>query len=190
MQQYPTSLCHSLHHNVRYFTFAMTLDQLNSLLKDQLKTELTKCCGSSAWVNKMIEAFPVKDIEELLSLAEQKWKECSEADWVEAFEHHPKIGDINSLKEKFASTAKWAQGEQAGMQQTSQAITELLAKSNEAYEAKFGYIFIVCATGKSADEMLSILQTRMPNHPEEEIKIAAAEQSKITAIRLRKLLLV
>jgi 2-oxo-4-hydroxy-4-carboxy-5-ureidoimidazoline decarboxylase len=165
----------------------MTLDQLNSLLKDQLKTELTKCCGSSIWVSEMIEVFPVKNLEELLSIAEQKWNQCSEADWLEAFEHHPKIGDINSLKEKFASTAKWAEGEQSGVQQTSQEIIEALAKGNTAYEAKFGYIFIVCATGKSAEEMLRILHSRLTNEPDQEIKIAAAEQSKITEIRLKKL---
>lgn len=187
MQIDPTSLCHSLHHLVRYFTLVMTIDQLNHLLKDQLKTELTKCCGSSAWVNEMIEAFPIKHFGELLSIAEQKWNQCTEADWLEAFEHHPKIGDINSLKEKFANTAKWAEGEQAAVQQTSLDVIEDLAEGNAAYEAKFGYIFIVCATGKSGEEMLSILQSRLPNEPEEEIKIAAAEQGEITAIRLRKL---
>ena len=166
----------------------MQLEELNKLSVHQLKEQLTKCCGSSAWVNKMAAHFPFHDKPLLLKKTEDVWNNLNKKDWLEAFEHHPKIGDINSLKEKFTNTAKWASGEQASVQQASQQTIERLAKGNKQYEDKFGYIFIVCATGKSADEMLNILQSRLPNNAEEEIKIAAAEQAKITKIRLEKLL--
>jgi len=166
----------------------MTLDELNRFDDSKLKQELTKCCGSSAWVNKMVACFPLPNKETLFQKADEVWNSLSKEDWLEAFEHHPKIGNIDSLKEKFANTAKWASGEQASVQQASQQTIEQLAEENKQYEDKFGYIFIVCATGKSADEMLSILQSRLPNSAEVEIKIAAAEQAKITTIRLEKLL--
>lgn len=166
----------------------MTLHELNMLSKPQLRQELLKCCGSSAWVEKVISFFPFEDLVELLNDAEEQWYECSPEDWKEAFSHHPKIGDIDSLKEKFASTANWAMGEQSGTNIASEETISALAKGNKEYEAKFGYIFIVCATGKSADEMLDILESRLPNDPQEEIGIAADEQNKITRLRLEKLL--
>lgn len=166
----------------------MTLHELNILPKQQLKTELFKCCGSTAWVEKMLAFFPADDMVELINDAEDQWYECSETDWLEAFTHHPKIGDVESLKKKFAATAQWASGEQGAVVQASQQTLEALAKGNDDYEKKFGFIFIVCATGKSADEMLALLQARLPNEKEEEIKIAMDEQNKITQIRLQKLL--
>ncbi|MBC7587657.1 MAG: 2-oxo-4-hydroxy-4-carboxy-5-ureidoimidazoline decarboxylase [Chitinophagaceae bacterium] len=166
----------------------MTLHQLNILPKEQLEEELFKCCGSTAWVNKMLPFFPAEDLIEILEDAEEQWYQCSEEDWLEAFTHHPKIGDVESLKKKFASTATWASGEQSGAAAASQQTLEALAKCNDEYEQKFGYIFIVCATGKSAAEMLQLLQQRLPNNPSEEIKIAADEQNKITKLRIEKLL--
>ena len=166
----------------------MTLHELNTLPIAQLKEELTKCCGSSAWVNKMLPFFPADDLVELLEDAEEQWYLCNEDDWKEAFAHHPKIGDVESLKKKFASTAQWAAGEQGGVNNASQKIIEALAKGNLEYEKKFGYIFIVCATGKSAEEMLEILQSRLPNGLNEEIEIAVDEQNKITKLRIEKLL--
>jgi 2-oxo-4-hydroxy-4-carboxy-5-ureidoimidazoline decarboxylase len=166
----------------------MTLHELNTLPAPQLKEELTKCCGSSAWVNKMLPFFPADDLVELLEDAEAQWYLCSEEDWKEAFAHHPKIGDTESLKKKFASTAQWASGEQSGVNTATQQTIEALAEGNKQYEKKFGYIFIVCATGKSAKEMVEILQSRLPNRPKEEIEIAADEQNKITKLRIEKLL--
>jgi 2-oxo-4-hydroxy-4-carboxy-5-ureidoimidazoline decarboxylase len=125
---------------------------------------------------------------ELLEDAEEQWWQCSEADWKEAFAHHPKIGDIDSLKKKFASTAAWASGEQSGVNAAGDEIIKALAEGNRLYEEKFGYIFIVCATGKTAKEMLELLQERIKNDPGEEIKIAAEEQNKITKLRIEKLL--
>lgn len=166
----------------------MTLHELNILSKKQLIAELTKCCGSSAWVNRMLSFFPADDMVELLEDAEEQWWKCSEDDWKEAFTHHPKIGDIDSLRKKFASTAAWASGEQVGVQAASEQVLSALAEGNRLYEEKFGYIFIVCATGKSAEEMLQLLQERLNNEPEKEIEIAADEQNKITKLRIEKLL--
>jgi 2-oxo-4-hydroxy-4-carboxy-5-ureidoimidazoline decarboxylase len=166
----------------------MTLHEFNILPEQQLIEALTKCCGSPVWINKMMPYIPADDMVELLEDAEEQWYKCSEGDWKEAFAHHPKIGDVKSLTKKFASTAQWASGEQDGVNTASKEMIEALAEGNSLYEEKFGYIFIVCATGKSAGEMLDMLQSRLPNNPEEEIKIAAEEQNNITKLRLQKLL--
>jgi 2-oxo-4-hydroxy-4-carboxy-5-ureidoimidazoline decarboxylase len=166
----------------------MTIHELNTHPEQQLRQELFKCCGSTAWVNKMLPVFPVEDLIDLVEDAEEKWYECSEDDWKEAFTHHPKIGDIDSLKQKFASTAQWASGEQAGVNTAPEEVLKQLAEVNKQYEQKFGYIFIVCATGRSAAEMLTMLQSRLSNDPKEEIRIAADQQMQITRIRLEKLL--
>jgi 2-oxo-4-hydroxy-4-carboxy-5-ureidoimidazoline decarboxylase len=171
----------------------MTLHELNTLSQPQLKELLTNCCGSSAWVKMMMAYFPADDLVELLEDAEEKWYDCSKDDWKEAFAHHPKIGDVESLTKKFASTtdpitAGWASGEQSGVNNASSETIKALAAANRLYEDKFGYIFIVCATGKSAQEMLAELQVRIQNNPDVEIEIAAEEQNKITKLRLEKLL--
>lgn len=166
----------------------MTLSELNSLPKPALAEALSKCCGATAWVEAMTTVFPVAAEETLFAQASTIWHQLAPKDWREAFTHHPKIGDINSLKEKFASTSTWAAGEQAAVQHTSEAVLEALAAGNARYEEKFNYIFIVCATGKSAEEMLALLEARLPNEPDQEIHIAMEEQAKITEIRLKKLL--
>ena len=167
----------------------MNLTELNNLSKPALAEALQKCCGSTAWVENMLAAFPVSDAETLMDEANTAWNKLSEADWREAFTHHPKIGgDVEALRAKFASTSTWAEGEQASVKQASQDTLEALATGNEDYERKFGYIFIVCATGKTADEMLALLQARLTNDPADEILIAAGEQNKITRLRLEKLL--
>lgn len=166
----------------------MELHELNTLSIAQLKEELTKCCGSASWVKKMLQHFPAKSTDNLLRAAEKEWDECNETDWKEAFTHHPKIGDLASLKKKFASTAQWASGEQSAVHGASEGTLEALAEGNRLYEEKFGYIFIICATGKGAGEMLNELESRLLNTEEEEILVAAAEQNKITQLRLKKLL--
>lgn len=166
----------------------MTLEQLNHLDKASLREELARCCGARAWVEAMLSRFPFSSESALLKAATDTWNHCTEEDWKEAFTHHPKIGDIDSLKKKFASTAQWASGEQSGTSSASEETLNNLSKGNHLYEEKFGYIFIVCATGKSAPEMLEILNKRLPNQPADEIILAAAEQDKITQLRLKKLL--
>ncbi len=112
--------------------------------------------------------------------ADEVWWSLTPQDWLEAFAAHPKIGQ--------KSTAKWTTQEQSGMSQAAAATAQEMARLNSEYESKFGFIFIVCATGKSADEMLHILQNRINNARDEEIRIAAAEQAKIIHLRLDKLL--
>jgi 2-oxo-4-hydroxy-4-carboxy-5-ureidoimidazoline decarboxylase len=164
------------------------LASLNDLPKNDLKDALHKCCGSTAWVEKMVPVFPVADVETLLREARKKWFDCEEKDWLEAFSHHPKIGDAKSLAARFPETAHWAQSEQGVVTEASTQLLEALAEGNQDYEKKFGFIFIVCASGKSAEEMLRILRARLPNSREDEIKIAMVEQHKITELRLKKII--
>lgn len=165
----------------------MTIAEFDHLELEEKKKLLQTCCGSTAWIDKIVAALPAEDLVDLLEIAEEQWYACNEADWREAFSHHPQIGDINSLKEKFSSTAQWAAGEQASVKQASEQTLEQLAEGNQVYKERFGYIFIVCATGKTADEMLQLLNQRLYNNPEVEIQIAMEEQLKITRLRLEKL---
>lgn len=166
----------------------MTLSDINALPEAVVAAALAKCCGATAWVSRMVASRPFVDEPDLFSKAHACWNQCGEADGWEAFAHHPRIGGAAELAQKFASTRDWASGEQSGVQQAPEAVLQALAEGNRAYEEKFGYIFIVCATGKRAEEMLALLQARLPNPPQEEIRIAMAEQMKITVIRLQKLL--
>lgn len=166
----------------------MTISTLNTLSEKAAFDEISKCCGATNWVNNMVAARPFKDENNLLGKADKYWSQTTEADGLEAFTHHPKIGDISSLEKKFANTKAWAGNEQKGVATATKAVIEQLAQGNKDYEDKFGFIFIVCATGKSADEMLALLQARLLNDRQDEIKIAMAEQHKITMIRLKKLI--
>lgn len=166
----------------------MNLEQLNQLSSELLQAELLRCCGSAMWVEKLIESRPYASEIELYNASDRIWQSLGSQDWLEAFSHHPKIGDLESLKTKFASTSDWASGEQGGVALASERVIEELAAGNTAYEEKFGYIFIVCATGKTAGEMLALLQERLLNAPDVEIQRAMAEQNKITRLRLEKLL--
>ncbi len=160
---------------------------INSLSEDQAREELQRCCGAARWVEGMLHARPFDDAEQLTKTAKTLWYALQPEDWKEAFLHHPKIGDISSLREKFANTTAWASGEQSGVQDATETTLTELADGNERYEARFGYIFIVCATGKSAAEMLALLNDRLKNDAETELHVAAAEQHNITLLRLQKL---
>ena len=151
------------------------------------KEALFKCCGSTNWAEQLSQKIPFASIEELKTESDKIWFSCDKKDWLEAFSHHPKIGDVKSLEKKFASTAQWASGEQASVNAATHNPLIELKELNDAYEKKFGHIFIVCATGKSAEEMLVLLKQRLQNNPAEEIKIAANEQNKITHLRIDKL---
>lgn len=166
----------------------MTISDLDKMPPEKLKAQLFKCCGSRAWVEKMLPVFPVEDLIDLFEYAEAKWNECTEDDWKEAFDHHPQIGNIDSFNEAGDASATWAKNEQAGVYNAGNEVKQQLAEANKLYKEKFGYIFIINATGKSAAEMLSALMVRLQNSPEAEIEIAMAEQAQITRIRLEKLL--
>ncbi len=166
-----------------------TLDEINKLTPSVFEAYFTKCCGSKTWVQKMETLRPFNSRSNLFEKAENAWFSCKKKDWLEAFTHHPRIGDVASLKEKFASTATWTSGEQGRVQEASDKTLEELKMYNDLYFNKFGFIFIIFATGKSADDMLSALKERYDNEPVEEIINAMMEQNKITKIRLEKLLL-
>ena len=166
----------------------MTLSDLNALPPPARAEALATCCGAATWVATLSQQFPFASAAALYEAAERTWYNLTEVDWREAFLHHPKIGDVGALREKFASTATWAAGEQGAVRQASDDTLAALAAGNAAYEAKFGYIFIVCATGKSAEEMLALLQARLPHEPATETHVAMGEQAKITRLRLEKLL--
>lgn len=166
----------------------MTLAELNGLSDREAKTELLRCCGSKRWAGEMSARRPFPSRAGLLAAAGDVWAGLEANEWKRAFAAHPRIGDIKALRKKFASTASWAEGEQSGVARTSEKTIKALAECNRLYEARFGYFFIVCATGKSAGEMLRILKARLDNRPADEISIAAEEQRKIMIIRLEKLL--
>ena len=166
----------------------MTLEELNRLPLGEASAALERCCGASAWVKQVCAARPFRERGELLGAAERIWNALGASDWREAFAHHPRIGDREAPRRRFASTGGWAAEEQRGAAAASEGTLERLAEGNCAYQDRFGYIFIVCATGKSASEMLALLEARIHNDPEVELKIAAEEQMKITRLRLEKLL--
>ena len=166
----------------------MTLEELNDLFPAEAETQFRDCCGSHAWAREMAETRPYPTVAALLDQAEKIWWNLYEKDWREAFSAHPKIGDKKAAPAQQERSAEWSKGEQAGMDATTDATRDKLAEANRLYQEKFGYIFIVCATGKSAEEMLEFCRARLMNDAEAEIHIAAGEQRKITEIRLRKLL--
>ena len=166
----------------------MTIDQLNRLPEADATAAFEQCCGADQWVERMVYSRPFENLAEVLETSDTIWEECDVDDYEEAFSHHPKIGDVDSLAKKFANTKAWAAGEQKGVEGADRAVLEKLAQGNANYEEKFGFIFIVNATGKSAAEMLALLEARLGNDPKDEIMIAAEEQNKITRLRLKKLL--
>jgi len=165
-----------------------SLPEFNSLSAQAAQEALFVCCGSLAWVERMDKLRPFESRQELFERASMIWRGLSEKDWKDAFSHHPRIGDLESLKKKFARTKEWAEQEQKGSAGASESVLQALARGNKTYENQFGYIFIVCATGKTAEEMLNLLEERIQNKPEVEILKASAEQEKITQLRLEKLI--
>jgi OHCU decarboxylase len=163
------------------------LQRLNSLSPDEAEEELLKCCGSRAWAGQISAARPFASLDDLIAESERVWWSLAPGDWLEAFHSHPKIGERKAAAPTAAEAQRWSEDEQWGVRNSAQQTIDALAQLNREYEEKFGYIFIVCATGKSSDEMLAILRDRLGNGTEDELRNAAAEQAKITALRLRKL---
>ena len=164
------------------------LDRLNALAPDDATRELLTCCGSREWARRMAEARPFAGESALLDTADAVWWALGEADWLEAFRSHPRIGEKKAEAGQSSREQAWSAGEQAGMSIAAEDTQRALAEGNREYDARFGFIYIVCATGKSADEMLALLRQRLGNDPAAELRVAAGEQSKITRIRLEKLL--
>jgi 2-oxo-4-hydroxy-4-carboxy-5-ureidoimidazoline decarboxylase len=165
----------------------MNLDRINAWTVDEAIAEFRRCCGSTRWAETVASLRPYASEAELRDAAERTWWDLSRDDWLEAFAAHPKIGDLDALRARFAATATWSAREQSGVAGATEEVLGALAEGNRRYEEKFGYIFIVCATGKTAAEMLERLLRRLPNDPTDEIANAAAEQAAITRLRLERI---
>lgn len=161
---------------------------LDRASETEARDALTRCCGATRWVQAMLARRPYGSDEALFRVADEEWSKVERDDVLEALTHHPRIGaNVDELRKKYASTADWSAGEQAGAGAAAEETLLALRDGNVRYEARFGHIFVVCATGKSAAEMLALLEAREHNEPGDEWRIAAAEQAKIIRIRLEKL---
>ena len=156
----------------------MRLDDFNRLPDEAAEAELLRCCGSIRWARLMAAARPFSSLEAIGARADTIWWSLGTEDWLEAFRAHPRIGA--------RADSVWSAQEQSRARDASEAVRRRLHAANEAYEARFGYIFIVCASGKSAAEMLALLQQRLHNDAATEIRVAAEEQLRITELRLRR----
>jgi len=161
---------------------------LNSLTPEEATKELRQCCGSRRWAEQMSNNRPYSTLESLITHADQLWWSLTPDDWLEAFRSHPKIGEKKASDKVSAQSSQWSGQEQAGVSSASQDTVDSLESLNRAYEQKFGFIFIICATGKTSEEMLEALQDRLQHDSETELRLAATEQAKITELRLKKLL--
>jgi 2-oxo-4-hydroxy-4-carboxy-5-ureidoimidazoline decarboxylase len=188
----------------------MQLAELNAMDTASAARELLRCCGSTRWAGRMARLRPFADAAALARAADHAFDELDRADWLEAFAAHPTIGEPDSSggpvgsggsrglvaagsrrpgeASRCQAPERWAAEEQALVAQSADATQQRLADANRDYAARFGYIFIVCATGKTGDEMLALLERRLANDPGTELQIAANEQKKITRLRLVKLL--
>jgi allantoicase len=161
---------------------------INSAPPDEARATLMRCCGSARWAAAMVRARPFATRTHLFGVADQLWWHLDDRDWLEAFEHHPRLGaGPAQLRVRFGSTADWSADEQSGTRGAAPDVLEALAEGNRAYEARFGHVFLVCATGLTAQEMLDRLQERIGNEAANELRVAAGEQVKITRLRLEKL---
>ena len=164
----------------------MTLAEFNALRPNEAESTLMDCCGSARWAASVASRRPYATEEALHKAADGMWWNLARADWLEAFSHHPQIGDKPASGSE--SARQWAEGEQTGARAATEEVKARLARANHAYFEKFGYIYIVCATGKTAEGMLAILNQRLQNDLPSELSIAAEQQRMITRIRLEKLL--
>jgi OHCU decarboxylase len=165
-----------------------SLDQLNSLSSAQAEAEFLKCCASRNWAQAMTVARPFTALEDLLARADSIWWSLNQEDWLESFRAHPKIGEQKAAASQSEQARNWSKQEQSGTVGADAETRAALADGNHEYLKRFGFIFIVCATGKSSEEMLAGLNTRLQNDLEAELDVAAEEQRKITRLRLEKLL--
>ena len=169
---------------------SLTLQQFNTLSQEKATSCLLTCCTSTSWAQEVANARPFTDIDALLTHSNEAWQQAqmTEANLLEAFDGHPQIGNVDSLKEKYRNTQDSAAHEQSGANDAEDDVITALAQGNQDYLDKFGFIFIVFATGKSAQQMLDLLLARLPNDRATELVNAATEQNKITRLRLQKLL--
>lgn len=163
----------------------MNLNELNQLTRNDSGKFFSYCCAANNWVEKMSQSRPYENKQTLMSFAKEAWEDMHEADFLQAFDAHPMIGDLSSLREKYQSTLKTAGNEQSGTKHADETVLRSLHQLNHQYLEKFGFIFIICATGLSAEQMLSELQKRIHNSREQELVNAAQQQINISLLRLK-----
>jgi OHCU decarboxylase len=165
----------------------VSVAELDAMPESQAKRLLADCCGASRWVAEMAARRPFSSRAAVLSAADEIWQSLTPGDWREAFSHHPRIGERKGELAQSDRGSGWAAAEQSGVERSDENVRLALAAANREYEQRFGYIYIVFATGKSAEEMLALAHKRLRNDPDVELRIAAEEQRKITRLRLDKL---
>jgi 2-oxo-4-hydroxy-4-carboxy-5-ureidoimidazoline decarboxylase len=170
--------------STRIFADNFTLAAFNQLSDDVIVQALISCCQCRGWAQRVAIKRPFVDAEALRSVIIEAWAQATEAELLEAFQGHPQIGDLQALRNKFQATATAEQGQVEG---ADESVLRALQARNDTYRKKFGFIFIVCATGKSAAQMLALLDERLPNSRPQELCHGAAEQLKITLLRIDKL---
>lgn len=166
----------------------VSVAELNAMSDDCATELLTECCGASRWVGAMVARRPFGSRNAVLSVANDVYESLTASDWLEAFAHHPRIGERTSAVAQSERGSVWSVGEQSGIDRARDDMRDELAVINREYEQRFGHIYIVCATGKTAEEMLSLSRARLQNDPGAELRVAAEEQRKIMHLRLKKLL--
>jgi 2-oxo-4-hydroxy-4-carboxy-5-ureidoimidazoline decarboxylase len=158
----------------------------HALPQDEAAAEVLSCCGSRAWAAKLAGMRPFADEQSLFAAANLCWQRLPEADWLEAFRSHPRIGEQHAQTTTTAASAAWSRSEQSQMKEADAAILLRMREGHREYEERFGRIFIVCASGKQPGEMLRILEHRLSNDPAQELLESAAQQQQIMQLRLRK----
>ena len=166
---------------------ATCLERINSAPEAEAEILLRACCGSDSWVDRVAEARPFTDLEALLATATEAFDHLSDDDWLQAFKAHPEIGRIRAEVARGRRAADWSANEQRGVSGADEEVRERLDKGNAAYRDRFGFIFIISAEARSADEILEALDTRLANSPKQELQNAAREERKIAINRLRRL---
>jgi 2-oxo-4-hydroxy-4-carboxy-5-ureidoimidazoline decarboxylase len=166
----------------------LSVRELNVLPAAGAAEALAPCCGAPRWVSSMVARRPFESMDALFAAADDVWWSLDQHDWREAFARHPRIGEAESSPPDDERERTWAAGEQASVATAQDAVRNALVAANREYERRFGYIYVVCATGRSADEMLALARGRLHNAPKVELRVAAEEQLKITRLRLEKLL--
>jgi 2-oxo-4-hydroxy-4-carboxy-5-ureidoimidazoline decarboxylase len=167
---------------------SVTLAELNALPREGAAELLVACCGSARWVERVIARRPYATLGELIELSDDVWRGLDERDWLEAFAHHPRIGGRQSTVPQSDRAAGWSTAEQSAVATAPESTRSELSAVNEEYERRFGFIYIVCAAGRSAAELLALARARLGNAPEQELHVAANEQRLITNRRLRTLI--
>jgi OHCU decarboxylase len=161
------------------------LNDFNQLEADQARTALLHCCAAKRWAHGLTSMRPFANEEELLLSSDKVCATMLEQDWMEAFRAHPRIGE-QKVRHASAQSRAWSSEEQSSSSNAQITVLDKLAAGNHLYEQTFGFTYIVCATGKTADEMLTILEQRLSNDRDKELAEAAEQQRQITQLRLRK----